>query len=100
MLKNFRTYQLAVLFYKSCESLKLPRHLKDQLLRASSSIVLNLAEGSGKRSDKDIRNFFQIAFGSAKECRAVFDISNVSDELKLDLDFLCAHMWKLLKYYG
>jgi four helix bundle protein len=44
MRKNFRTYQLAVEFYRSAKTLQLPRHLKDQLNRASSSVVLNLAE--------------------------------------------------------
>ena len=44
MLKNFRTLDLAVAFYRQVTGLKLPHHLKDQLLRASSSIALNLAE--------------------------------------------------------
>jgi hypothetical protein len=41
MLKNFKTYQLSIQFYQACEKLKLPRHLKDQLVRASSSVALN-----------------------------------------------------------
>ena len=43
MLDKFKTFQLSVKFYKVCLTLKMPSHLRDQLLRASSSISLNLA---------------------------------------------------------
>ena len=43
-MKNFRSYQIAVKFYRLVETVRLKSHLKDQLRRASSSIVLNLAE--------------------------------------------------------
>jgi four helix bundle protein len=42
--------------------------------RASSSIALNIAEGSGKYSPKDRCRFFDIAHGSALECAAGLDI--------------------------
>ncbi len=47
---------------------RLPRgrgHLRDQLTRASTSIVLNLAEGAGKVSKADKRRFYLTARGSA-----------------------------------
>jgi len=47
MLQNFRTYNLAKEFYKDCEKVSCKAHIRDQLLRASLSVVLNLAEGSG-----------------------------------------------------
>jgi len=47
---------------------------KDQLDRASTSIVLNLAEGNGKRSYPDRSRFFDIARGSAVECAACLDM--------------------------
>jgi len=50
MRKDFRTYQIAVEFYRLCTAIKLPRHLKDQLQRSASSVALNLAEGSGRGS--------------------------------------------------
>ncbi len=47
---------------------------KNQLLRASLSIVLNIAEGSSRFSKPDRRNFFVISRGSAFECVTVFDV--------------------------
>jgi four helix bundle protein len=49
------------------------RHARDQLLRASQSIPLNIAEGNGKGTNADRRRFFEIARGSALECAAVQD---------------------------
>jgi four helix bundle protein len=49
-------------------------YLRDQLRRASISIVINIAEGSGKFSKADKRNFYTIARGSTYECVSVFDI--------------------------
>ena len=49
------------------------RHARDQLLRASQSIPLNIAEGNGKGTNADRRRFFEIARGSALECAAIQD---------------------------
>jgi four helix bundle protein len=48
--------------------------LRDQLDRASVSIVLCIAEGAGRRTARDKANFFTIARGSAAECAAVLDL--------------------------
>lgn len=55
---------------------------KDQLRRASFSIVLNLAEGSGRFTKPDRRNFFAIARSSIFECVAILDVLN--DEREID----------------
>jgi len=47
---------------------------KDQLYRASFSIALNIAEGSGRFSERDRKNFFVIARSSVFECVAILDI--------------------------
>ena len=46
----------------------------DQLERAASSMVLNIAEGS-RRQGKDPRRFYSFANGSASEIRAVLDLA-------------------------
>jgi four helix bundle protein len=49
--------------------------LADQLRRASSSVLLNFAEGYGKSSKRDARRYFAIARGSANEVAAIFDVA-------------------------
>jgi four helix bundle protein len=49
-------------------------HLADQLTRASTSIVLNLAEGAGKYSKPDKRRFYLTARGSSTESAALLDV--------------------------
>jgi four helix bundle protein len=48
--------------------------IKDQLDRASNSIVLNIAEGNGKYSVKDRCRFLDTANASALECAAGLDV--------------------------
>jgi four helix bundle protein len=47
----------------------------DQVERAASSIVLNLAEG-GRRHGRDPRRFFDMAHGSAGEIRGALDLAD------------------------
>jgi four helix bundle protein len=70
--------------YRFCESLKGHRNAKDQLLRASQAIPLNIAEGNGKATDGDRRRYFEIARGSALECGAVQDVLHVCDALSAE----------------
>ena len=51
--------------------------LRDQLDRASISIVLNIAEGCGRRSPADKARFYSMARGSATECAAILDLLGV-----------------------
>ena len=99
MKKNFRSYTLAVAFCKRAKAETLPYHLKDQLARASSSIVLNLAEGYGRLSRADKKRFYIIAFGSIRECQSIVDIGIEEGKEELDslLDTLAAHVYKLIK---
>jgi four helix bundle protein len=49
-------------------------HLKDQLDRAATSIVLNIAEGAGEFSRDEKLRFYRIARRSATETAAILDI--------------------------
>ena len=97
-MKNFRTYQMAVELYRHTSQLTLPRHLRDQLSRASSSVVLNLAEGKGRATAADQRRFYEIAFGSLRECQAILDLCS-SRELAAEqlADKVAAHLYKLIQ---
>ncbi len=66
------------------KSTKLDPTTKDQLRRASFSIVLNIAEGSGRFSKADRRNFYVISRSSIFECIAIFDV--LKDEMVLTED--------------
>ncbi len=50
--------------------------LADQLRRASTSIVLNFAEGHDKGTLTEQRRYFRIARGSAQEVAAIFDVAH------------------------
>ena len=56
-------------------SLAQTRGLRDQLDRASLSILLNTAEGNGRRQGRQRAKFFDDARGSAIECAACLDAS-------------------------
>ncbi len=70
-------YRVALEFLALVPSLH-PRRacgdLRDQLERAGSSVLLNLAEGAGRFAPLDKARFFGIARGSAMECAAVLDV--------------------------
>lgn len=49
--------------------------LADQLNRASLSISANIAEGNGRFTKPDRRNFFGIARGSVQECVPLLELA-------------------------
>jgi four helix bundle protein len=55
-----------------------------QIRRAAISISLNIAEGSGRVSDKDFLNFLHIAYGSSLEVENLIILS-------FDLEFITEH---------
>ena len=97
MLKNFRTYDLAVSFYRSTQALRLTGEIRDQLHRAALSIVCNLAEGNGRPTVADKRRMFCIAMGSLRECQALLDIAAVDSEVTKEGDALGAAMYRLIE---
>ena len=83
--EKLRAYQEAVRFAAFADAIieGLPSKLaaRDQLDRAATSIVLNIAEGNGKRSHLDRCRFLDIARGSALECAACLDVLVVKNQL-------------------
>jgi four helix bundle protein len=75
--ERFDVYRVALDFQRLVPGL-LPRRghsaLRDQLDRASASILLNIAEGFGRTSRAEKASFYAIARGSAMECGAVLDV--------------------------
>jgi len=69
-------YHVAIAFQAAAVGLLPKGHavLRDQLERASLSVVLNLAEGAGRRSRRDKARFYTIARGSAMETLAMIDV--------------------------
>ena len=96
MIKNFLAYDLALNLYRQVQTIESPAHTKDQLQRAAQSIVLNLAEGSGKPTPKEKRRFYAIAFGSVREVQACFAILEIQDKALLDkVDHVAAVTYRL-----
>lgn len=95
MLDGFRTYQLALTLYHGCEAVQAPHYLRDQLLRASLSAVLNTAEGSAKPSAKERRRFFSMAYASCREVQALIQILK-RKELESTADQLGACLYRLV----
>jgi four helix bundle protein len=86
--ESLLVYDMALRFHLGAMSLLpkrgYPNH-RDQLERASMSIVLNIAEGSGRKSSADRSRFFTIAMGSLLECGALLDllrIRRISDAVR------------------
>ncbi len=96
MLPNFRSYQLALELYKNCEQIKAKAFLKDQLERASLSVVLNLSEGSARPTPRDRAKFYAISYASLKEVQALLTILE-QDESYAMADQLGAMIYKLTK---
>lgn len=74
--------------------------LADQLRRAASSVVLNLAEGN-QRVGRDRLHHFRIAAGSAAEVKAVLKLAAAwgyvhgSLRAEAELDRVRAMLWRL-----
>ena len=79
-------YQKSKRFYIDTRTIisdtKLDNYIKDQLSRAAFSVPLNLAEGSGKFSKADRKNYYTTARASLYECVAILDI--LDEEKKIN----------------
>lgn len=81
------------------------RDLADQVRRAGSSVVLNIAEGA-RRWGKDRLHFYRIAAGSAAEMRVALQVARAweflesNSEVEALLDRVLAMLWRLTQARG
>lgn len=78
-------YRRALELLEACDEIERqlpPRrtHLRDQIDRAASSIVANIAEGAGEFSRKEKARFYRMARRSATEIGAWLDIVKLRQE--------------------
>jgi len=73
---KLHVYQVALELHTQCSVLVavLHRVVRDQVERASLSVLLNTAEAGGRRSRKDKARHFAYARGSATEVAALLDV--------------------------
>ena len=77
--KRSKSFNLSIRNYLDNNPIDFPT--ENQLRRAALSVVLNIAEGSGRFSQKEIRRFYIISRSSVFECAAILDI--MKDESKI-----------------
>lgn len=87
--EKLMVYQKAIAFADAVCTLTrdLPRgyfFLADRLNRAALSIAANIAEGNGRFTKPDRRNFFGIARGSVQECVPLLELAVRQALLKPD----------------
>lgn len=93
---NFRTLHFADLLFCQVEKLELKYFLKDQLLRAASSVVLNLSEGNARSTKKDRKRLYNYAYSSAKEVQSILKLAKITDPELIKLcHTVCACSYRL-----
>ncbi len=86
--ERLHVYNLAVDVARSVAAARFPRgeaDLRDQAVRASRSVVLNLAEGCA-RGGAAGKNHFRIARGSAAETCAALDLASVDGAAEMQVE--------------
>jgi four helix bundle protein len=80
-------YRVALEFRQSLGILDTVRNisaLRDQIIRASDSIVLNIAEGAGRIARADKRRHYSYALGSAMECGAALALLHANGAIRTE----------------
>ncbi len=75
---QFRIWPLALaiitLAHEDLQRLRGEADLRNQIKRSSRSIAANIAEGAGRRTDRDFRYFLSIARGSVAELGSWYEM--------------------------
>jgi len=83
-MRNFRNWdvysnakQLSILVYQLSSSFPDSEKfgLISQMRRASVSVLANIAEGAGRNTEKEFKQFLFVSLGSAFEVEALLDIA-------------------------
>ena len=78
-------YQQAIQLLQQAQKMRIvDARLRDQLLRASKSVCLNIAEAVGRFSDADRKRVYAIARGECCEAAAAIDIARAAGECDSD----------------
>lgn len=87
-----KAHQLTLEIYKTVATYPKEEtyNLVSQLKRASSSIATNIAEGTGRFSQKDLAHFLQMALGSCHEVEYLLLLSR-------DLNFINKELYPTLE---
>lgn len=108
--ENCLIYKKGVVLHKDIFSLlkenpEIDKHFKDQVKRATTSIIANFAEGFGRYGPADKRRFYVIGRGSAYEVGAIltliFDLYKISEnnqnQLRMQLEEIIKMLTGLIK---
>lgn len=103
-----KAYQITISVYQATSNGSFSRDfgLRDQIRRASVSIMANIAEGHGRRTNSEFANFLNLARGSAAEVQSHLHIARgleyidqaLFDELYTMLDEVSKMTFALARY--
>ncbi len=111
-MKDFRSlkvweksHELTLKIYKATDGF--PKHelygVTSQIRRAAVSVPTNIAEGSGKDSDGELKRFFLIAMGSASELEYLLilarDLNYLTDEAYQEMQTQLIEIRKMLNAF-
>ncbi len=107
--QKLEVYKKSKTFYTDCKLVlsgkNVERYVVDQIQRAAFSVILNIAEGSGKFSKPDRKNYYITARASVFECVATLDVlcdehqitQTEFDKLMLQADELSKMLFAMIK---
>ncbi len=100
-------YELSLQIYKITS--RYPKYeiygLTSQIRRAAVSVVLNIAEGYGRKSKEEFKRFLKISLGSLYETKTLLELSKdlnyIDNEIYINLekqyDILARRLYTLIK---
>lgn len=73
-----KAYEITLQIYRLTDNGRFAKDygLRDQIRRASVSVMANIAEGHGRRSNSEFANFLNLARGSAHEVQSHLHIAS------------------------